>query len=396
MSNSREFWNFQFRPERRKVLVGTATVALGSLMSRSLLAGSGNSANFDFGSAVIIDALGSLTNPDAQARGMGGQYDERVVNDVRASGLTAINHTLNSGQKTPPGGRPLSPFEGAVRSIAELDTVIRDNSTVLTKVLTGQDIIDAKVDGKTGVIYGFQNCTQLEDDVSRIVMFAQLGVRILQLTYNDRNLLGDGCLVSENAGLTDFGRECVLRMNDAGILVDLGHSGEQTCLDALATSRSPITISHTGCRAILDVPRNKTDDELRLVAEGGGVVGIYFMPMFLDQNAESSADVVIRHIEHAVNICGEDHVGIGTDNSISSVEDMDFYREFFRGVIDARQEAGISAPGEAPDRFLFVDDMRGPEKYRILAERLQLRGFSATRIEKIMGSNFLRLMRDIW
>lgn len=164
--------------------------------------------------------------------------------------------------------------------------------------------------------------------------------------------------MAENHGLTPLGREVVARLNARRVMVDLSHSGEQTCLDAVRASTQPISINHTGCRALMDLPRNKTDVELRLVAECGGFVGIYFMP-FLHPTGQARAEDVVRHLEHAVNVCGEDHVGIGTDGSATPIDDLDAYRA--RNVKEhaARTKAGIAAPGEGPDVFPFIVDLRG-------------------------------------
>lgn len=122
-------------------------------------------------------------------------------------------------------------------------------------------------------------------------------------------------MVPENAGLTELGRTLVQELNNNRVLVDLRHSGERTCLDTISASAKPIIISHTGCRAVADLPRNKTDNELKQVAEHGGFVGIYFMP-FLAVGRQPMATDLIAHIDHAIQICGEDHVGIGTDGSV--------------------------------------------------------------------------------
>ena len=153
----------------------------------------------------------------------------------------------------------------------------------------------------------------LEGDVSRVDVFHQLGVRILQLTYNLRNLLGDGCLEPDNAGLSGFGRDVVARMNELGILVDLSHCGRQTTLDAVAASKQPVAVTHSGCAAIADLPRNKTDEQLRRLADKGGVVGIYLMPFFRTSR-QLTAAAFVRHVEHAGRVCGEDYVGVGSDN----------------------------------------------------------------------------------
>jgi membrane dipeptidase len=178
-------------------------------------------------------------------------------------------------------------------------------------------------------------------------------------------------------------------------MVDLSHSGTQICLDAARASKQPISINHTGCRALTDLPRNKTDEELRLVAEKGGFVGIYFMP-FLNLSGHATAADVVTHIEHAVNVCGEDHVGIGTDGGTTPIDDLDAYAEALRKEHEDRVAKGIAAAGERSDTHPFVDDLRGPDQFRKLYRLLAARGHKPARIEKILGRNFVRYARDIW
>jgi membrane dipeptidase len=178
-------------------------------------------------------------------------------------------------------------------------------------------------------------------------------------------------------------------------MVDLSHSGERTCLQAAEFSRQPVSINHTGCRALTDLPRNKTDEELRLVASRGGFVGIYFMP-FLNISGHARAADVVEHIDHAVNVCGEDHVGIGTDGSVTSIDDLDAYRTTLAEHVALRQEAGVSAAGERADTLPFVTDLRGVNQFYELIRLLELRGYSQSRIAKILGTNFADYARRVW
>jgi membrane dipeptidase len=235
----------------------------------------------------------------------------------------------------------------------------------------------------------------LGSDVTRVDLFANLGVRVIQLTYNPANALGDGSMAPENRGLTPFGRDVVERLNARRVMVDLSHSGQRTCLEAAQVSKQPVSINHTGCRALNDLPRNKTDEELALVASKGGFVGIYFMP-FLNPTGHATAADVVAHIEHAVNVCGEDHVGIGTDGSTTAIDDLEAYKSVLAAEVAARRQAGVSAAGERPDTLPFVVDLRGVNQFRDLAGRLSRRGYSAARIEKIMGQNFQRYAREVW
>ncbi len=353
---------------------------------------------------IIINALGGLSNQnlwvDAQGKQQGQadssslirrmrSIDARAISDTRASGTTAINITLGyvSG--------PEDPYDYTIRDIAAWDAIIHDRRADLVKILSADDILAAQRENRVGIIFGFQNAASVGDDTGRVKVFADLGVRIIQLTYNDRNQIGAGSAVPENSGLTRFGREVVAALNEARVLVDLSHSGEQTCLDAISASSAPVAITHTGCRALTNLPRNKTDEELRRVAEGGGVVGIYFMP-FLREDGQARAADVVRHLEHALDVCGQDHVGIGTDGDATAIDDMTNYRAAIAGELQQRKQAGISAAGETSRVVPLLPDLMGPTQFRKLADMLHQRGHSTNTIEKILGLNFLRLMKDVW
>ncbi|HTV98538.1 MAG TPA: membrane dipeptidase [Steroidobacteraceae bacterium] len=344
------------------------------------------------GGMLVVNALGGLEDPNQPDSGSGANptlLEPRVLRDAHASGLTAVNITLGyvSGQA--------DPFEQSVRSIAQMDALVRTGERDLLRVYTAHDILRAQSEGRIGIIYGFQNGAMLGSDVSRVDLFAGLGVRVIQLTYNPANQIGDGSVAPGNRGLTPFGREVVERLNAQRLMVDLSHSGERTCLEAARASRQPVSINHTGCRALNDLPRNKTDEELALVASRGGFIGIFFMP-FLSPTGHASAEDVVAHIDHAVNVCGEDHVGIGTDGSVTPIDDLEAYKAVLAKEVAARRQAGVSAAGERPDTLPFVVDLRGVGQFHDLAHRLSRRGYSASRVEKILGRNFLRFAREVW
>jgi membrane dipeptidase len=342
---------------------------------------------------IVINTLGGFEDPNKIGPANPGDappiVTRRTVSDARASGVTAINQTL--GYVLGKG----DPYEQTLRSITQWDQLIGQWSDDLMKVKTAADLRAAKSRGRVGVIYGFQNSAMMGSDAKRVDQFAALGVRIIQLTYNNENQLGGGSLAAGNPGLTRFGREVVERLNAERVIVDLAHSGQQTCLDAIRASKQPIAITHTGCRALLDHPRNKSDDELRQVAAQGGFVGIYFMP-FLTKGRTPTSDDIVAHLEHAISVCGEDHVGIGTDGSFTPVDDLEAYRKHFAQEIAERRAAGISAPGEQEDILPFAIDMRGPDQLRELFAKLSARGHGSARIEKIVGKNFLNYAAQIW
>jgi membrane dipeptidase len=372
-------------PTRRAVL---STAALGALALAT-----GSAADEP---APIVNALGGLDDPNPELAKPAGavdsgdpELDDRAIRDAREAGLTAVNVTLGYV------AGPMEPFEYTVRQIGLWDRLIREHPADLLRVERATDILRARREGRIGIIYGFQNAVQLGDKPERVDLFGDLGVRVIQLTYNPANALGDGSAALGNRGLTTFGHQVVERLNQQRIMVDLSHSGERTCLDAIRASKQPVSINHTGCRALNDLPRNKTDEELRLVAERGGFVGIYFMP-FLAKSGHATAEEVVAHVEHAVKICGEDHVGIGTDGSVTTIDDLDAFRAHTAADVAERAKSGIGAAGERADTLPFVIDLRGPDQFRKLAGLLRARGHSQARIDKILGLNFIAFAREVW
>ena len=358
-----------------------------------------------FEDICVINGLGTLFGDDAVLSGADKASAERLANVLatsfpemvtdravgyaRASGMTAVNITLGHVEGD------VDPFEHTVADIGRWNRILAARGTTLSPILSADDVTRAKAEGKIGVIYGTQNAMMLGDKADRAQLFADLGLRVFQLTYNKSNAIGDGALASGNRGLTPFGRSVVEELNSSGLLIDLSHSGEQTCLDAIGASQKSVIISHTGCRALVDVPRNKTDRELRLLADRGGCVGIYFMP-FLAPGGPARAKDVVRHIEHAINLCGEDHVSIGTDGSTTPVPDLAAYLKMQAEYVERRKKAGIAAPGENATAPFFVTDLSGPDQFRELYRLLRARGHRMARIEKILGGNFLRVARDAW
>ena len=338
--------------------------------------------------AIVIDALGGLGefNPDAPDD---APLSARGLADARESGVTVINFTVNEVGNGP------DRFMAAVKNIAGLERELLLHPDALMKISRGQDIRAAKVSKRLGIVYGCQDTTMLEADLKNLSVFADLGVRIVQPTYNVRNLMGDGCVEKADGGLSKMGYDFVAEMNRLKLLLDLSHAGPRTIAEGIAVSKVPMAITHTACRALVDLPRNTRDSELRALADRGGVVGIYFMP-FLRESGQPHAEDLIRHIEHAANVCGEDHVGLGTDGSISGVPLTDAYRAVFRKDVEARKKAGYGAPGESADVLTIVPEYNEPARFARLADDLANRGWSNTRIDKLLGANFARLFAEVW
>jgi membrane dipeptidase len=333
--------------------------------------------------AIVIDSLGGPV-----IEGF-APISAAQLADVRASGLTAVNLTVSGV------GSYTRNYDETIRNIAYWNAQIAAHPDVFLLVRHAADIAEAKRSGRMGLIYGFQDTTPIFEDVDRMDTFLNLGVRIFQLTYNRRNLVGDGCLEPGNAGLSKFGRQLVARLNERRALVDLSHAGERTTLEAIEASTAPIAISHTGCAAISANPRNKTDNELRKLADRGGYVGMYMMP-FLRTQGQPMGEDLVHHIDHAIAVCGDDHVGVGTDGGISAVDVTPEFKKNFADEINQRRKLGISAPGEQPDVYTFLPDLNTADRFAHLAALLSHRKYSDAQIEKILGGNFARLLRGVW
>lgn len=340
--------------------------------------------------AIVVDCL-ATPGPFNVPNMFEAPYTDGMIANARASGITALNVTVNGGA----GTTGASAFEGTVRALAFLDRECNAHPDAFISIRTVADILRAKRERKMGLIAGFQDATMLEGDLSRVDTFSNLGVRILQLTYNVRNLVGDGCLEPGDAGLSSFGRAVVARLNERGILVDTSHCGQRTTLDAIAISTKPVAATHSGCKAINDVPRNKTDDQIRKLADKGGVIGIYLMP-FLRAKGQPMATDLLAHIEHAVKVGGEDAVGIGSDLSTTPLDLTPEFRRMHAEFVRQRRRQGISAPGEDEQVYNYVADLNVPRRLELIGDALSARGHSSARIEKILGGNWIRVFGAAW
>ena len=332
--------------------------------------------------AIVIDALanpGSM-NVSWPPR---GPLSQKQRDAIASSGITAINVTVSADS-----------FESTTRNIALWQGEVDRYPSLLSIVRRHSDIARAKEDRTLGLIIGFQNTDMLERDLSRIDVYQRLGVRIIQLTYNDRNLVGDGCLEPGNAGLSAFGRQVVERMNSLGIAVDLSHCGTQTTADGIAASTRPPLITHSGCREVYRHPRSKEDRELKAMADKGGVVGIYFMPFIGAGPGAPTTEMLMRQIDHAIKICGVDHVGIGSDLSTAPIDETPEYLSEHKSFVDGRVRRGISAPDEM--RPLFIPELNHPRRIEGVVRGLSQRKHSTAAIEKIIGGNFHRVFKEIW
>ena len=365
---------------RRELIIGSA--ALVASFARRAGAVTVGFSDQDYRRAIVIDGLGGFDDPYSPPEAT--VIDPRAVADLKTSGLTMSHLTVNTV------GNAADVWEKTIATIAQADQAINDNPEVLIKVSTTADIRRAKLEGKLAILYGTQDTSLVGADLDRLALLKGLGVRSVQLTYNLRNLCGDGSLEPSNAGLSKLGLATIARIEKEKMLVDFSHGGQRTIAEGIAATTRPPIISHTGCRALHDNPRNVWDAEMKACADKGGVVGIYWMPFLVANSRPSSADVV-RHMDHVKNLCGEDHVSIGTDGNLSRTVIDDKSRAAQKKFYEDRAAQGIAAPGEGPDIFNIVADWDDIMRYRHLADGLSKAGWTTGQVEKALGSNLMRV-----
>ena len=323
--------------------------------------------------SIVIDGL-NVSNWDSPA----------LYESLAGGGVTAMNATIATWENY---RETLDQVQAWLQRFASC-------GETLMQIKTTEDILEAKKNNKVGVILGFQNATPIENDLGHLDIFYALGVRIIQLTFHERNLLGDGCWESANAGLSNFGRDAVREMNRLGILIDLSHVGQRSTLEAIDYSEKPVAVTHANCRAYYDNPRNKTDEALKLLAARGGVAGATAIASFLRTQFESTLEDFVDAIDDMVERIGIDHVAFGSD--FTQDQPTSFWR-YIGSQQGTKYPAIFTRRGIRYDLMdLYPTDLETPDKLPNLAAALDKRGYSSEDIGKILGLNWLRLFGDVW
>ena len=323
-------------------------------------------------SALVLDAMGEIRDV----------YGPELIGEILASGLNGITVTLCD-----PKTYERDAWDAAMDGIFSYNRYLRSHPDLFVQATRPDHIDQARGVGKLAVFYLFQNSTQFGRDLDRVDTFHALGVRSSQITYNHQNWAGAGCKERTGAGLTNFGHELVAKMNEAGMLIDLSHASMQTMADAIRASQVPVVVSHTACMEVFENERNTTDENLRLLAENGGVVGICQIRPFITTRREGAFDHYLDHIFHAVDVAGVDHVAIGSDRDHRVIEMSDEY------IAELKAEEGPNF-NEA-DWPLYMDELNGPRRMEVVWEGLSARGLNEDDLEKVMGGNIYRLYNEV-
>lgn len=293
---------------------------------------------------------------------------------LRAAGVTYVSFTLGTDDTDLPA---------AIRTIADerRDWQALESTCVL--VGSADDIVDAKRSGKLAVGFHFQGTRPVEREVALVEPYYRLGIRHMLLAYNQKNFVADGCHELTDAGLSRFGRELIREMNRVGMMVDVAHTGYRSSMEAIEASASPVICSHGNVKAIKDHPRCYRDDQIRAIAASGGVFGLTGLGIFLGDN-DASTSTFVRHVDHAVQLVGPQHVGLGLDY----VFDMPALSRLAASHADKwPKDGGYSLPDVAQ-----LEHERLPE----VADALLGLGYPEADVAAILGGNWLRVARTVW
>ncbi len=333
-------------------------------------------------SSTVIDMLSPITLSSVrmtQLMAKPASFTAANLADYRASGIHAFHVALGLGGP--------EAYQNTLQFVAGWDGFLAHHSETMKRIDSVADIDTARAAGKIGFIIGLQNSEHFRTPAD-VDFFYSLGQRVSQLTYNARNMIGNGSTERRDEGLSDFGVAIVARMNSVGMVVDVSHCGDQTTLDAFDASQKPVLITHGNCRALNPHPRCKTDEAIRKMAAQGGVMGITGVRMFVKASEPTTVEDVLDHFDHVKKLVGPEFLGVGSDIDLYGYDAM-----------PAQERAALHANYKSSYAFREKDDIEGishPRRMFDLTEGLIRRGYSDAEMHGILGGNFRRVLGKVW
>lgn len=326
-----------------------------------------------FGASTVIDSSIAPTMDDGQ------------IGRMCRSGVTTFNWTVC---------QPAADLPEALSQIAAGLDLIDRNHHRLRLVRSVDDIHAAKQDGKVALIFGPQNAKPLEGDLSLVRVFREMGVRIMQLTYNERNAFGDGCTEPAAGGLSVRGRELINELARQRIVLDLAHAAERTILEAIEAADDPVVISHANARSVFPSPRNATDAVLDAIAACDGVIGLtLWSPMVAGGDRQPTIEDFVRHVAYVADRIGPRHIGLGSDHSEGY--DRDKWEGLFGRNGRYPTVAGLMGEWYGYDTRFVRDAGSCVDLVRVV-EAIGRLGFTEGELRGIIGGNFLRVFTRVW
>ena len=325
--------------------------------------------------------------------------------DVRKSGLTSFICDVSSVERLPTTDGSIKyfrSFEACAKSLTAMRRTLRAGQIPSAFLATrGSEITEAFKQGRTAIFFQFQGCEPIGDQLWRLDLFHELGLRVQQITHHNDNPWGGGAIEKNWTGLTKVGFEGVERLNALKIIPDLSHGSDLTALDVLETSTSPVIISHGGARALVPTARCAPDEVIRKVGQSGGMMGIFMMSMWLTTDPEPTIDAYVRQIRHVANVAGIDAVGIANDYTIAGElsaakagNDNSKIISNYYAWWDSVAKQGVMGFNTRPPHAV-IPELNNVRRMYLLEEALRQRRFTQTEIEKVMGGNWIRVLRDV-
>ncbi|HYO14865.1 MAG TPA: membrane dipeptidase [Thermoanaerobaculia bacterium] len=394
MANSLRASSPQPHLTRRALLRGAAAASLGAAAGPFLNLGSfplfaGSPTRYSARAvqlverSLVIDMLNPFSLPSLfRLPGRNWFEDPASFTDADLAHLRASGHTVLHVA----GG--VQQYDDVVRFHLLWNGFIAHHSDTFARIDDIEGLERIKKSGKIGIILGVQDSVHFRT-VEDADLFYRYGQRVSQLTYNARNLLGNGCTERRDDGLSDFGVAVIGRMDRLGMAVDVSHCGERTTLDAFEVSKRPVLITHSNCRALVPrQPRSKTDEAIRAMAAKGGVMGLTFMRMFVRDSEPTTLEHLLDHVDHIARLVGIEHAGIGSDTDLAGWDALpEDARQAIRGAY--KKEIGFREK-------MDLDEVDSPKRIFDLTEGLIRRGYSDPDIEGVLGGNFQRALTAIW
>ena len=335
------------------------------------------------GRSLVIDMLSVLTldfHKEAKWFKDPETFTAADVQPFKDSGINVFHQSVGSGGP--------EAYLNALQYFAHWNGFIANDTDHFMRIDSAADLKRVKKSAKIGILLGLQNAEHFRrpDDVD---FFRGLGQRVSQLTYNSRNLIGNGSTERRDEGISDFGVSIIERMNKVGMAVDVSHCGDRTTLDAFEISKKPVLITHSNCRALVpNHPRLKTDDAIKKVGETGSVMGITGVRMFVKGDEPTTVEHVLDHFDHVRKLIGPEHLGVGSD--------MDLYGyDAMPADLNKQLRAGYKGSYAFRDK-IDIEGLNHPKRMFDLTEGLIRRKYTDADIEGILGGNFERVLSQIW
>jgi len=310
------------------------------------------------------------------------KWSREVFQINREAGLDAVHVTVVYHED----------YDEFLERINEWNSYFKENSDLIFLGKTYKDIEKAKLEKKTAIFFGFQNCSPIEDNIELIEKVHYYGCRFMQLTYNNQSLLATGCYEKNDSGVTNFGREVIKEMNRVGIVIDMSHSAEKSTLDAIEISEKPIAITHANPNFWYEAKRNKSNDLLKVLAESKGMLGLSLYSHHLKNGANCALESFCEMAARTADIMGVKNIGIGSDLCLNQPDSV---VEWMRnGTWSKSKNYGegskkIAGFPKQPDWFI---DSRG---FKNLEKGLKKVGFNEKDINNILGNNWFNFYKGI-